>query len=137
MKKKVVRLTEEDLVRIVKKVVSEQKEIGSKIPTIPFPVAPKWLDNVLEMNDNKYRMSLIHKSIEGLHELLKKIGCNDYNSCIKDIREYRHKFKRALSTVTTVDEPGKVKTSEEKQLERLDELERLLKRAETDSRRPK
>jgi len=93
-----------------------------------FPVAPKWLNNVLEMDDLKYRMSLKHNSIEGLHELLKKLGCNDYRTCIDDIKEYRHKFKKALHTVTTVDEPKGVETAEEKELERLNDLERLLSR---------
>ncbi len=93
-----------------------------------FPVAPKWLNNVLEMDDRQYRMSLMHKSNEGLHELLKKLGCNDYRTCIDDIKEYRHKFKKALDTVTTVDEPKGVETAEEKGLERLNELQRLLSR---------
>jgi len=53
MSKKIVRLTESDLVRIVKRVLREQEEkepqVGDLLDNLEkFPQAPKWIDTFLK-----------------------------------------------------------------------------------------
>lgn len=99
--KKVIRLTESDLIRVIKRVINEQEEPSvnnvlnnlNRVPTNP----PAWLNKFFNLPTQQFN-EFTKKSKLNLKEprnhieilnTLKSIGCVNFEKCFNELNKYR------------------------------------------------
>jgi hypothetical protein len=102
--KKVVRLTESDLIRVIEKVIREQEKQPSvntllnKLDDVPTEV-PGWLNNFLKMKKPEFNkfVSLYKtnrvRTPTPIFETLKSMGCKDFKTCLNELEKYKHQLR--------------------------------------------
>ena len=102
MSKKIVRLTESDLVRIVKRVLIEQGEsqVGDLLSNLDkFPQAPKWVDTFLKYSDQKFQDYVLNAPEEKHKAELERMGCTDMKKCVDELNRYGYELNKAYKSV--------------------------------------
>jgi len=104
MSKKIVRLTESDLVRIVKRVLREQEEkepqVGDLLSNLEkFPQAPKWIDTFLKYPNLQFNKYINDNNRSRQMGLLNNLGCTDMKKCVDELNRYGYELNKAYKRV--------------------------------------
>jgi hypothetical protein len=101
--KKVIRLTENDLVRVIKRVIQEQQAVHKlldKLSDMPVnklsdvPEAPLWLNNLLQLEESEFSK---YNEPEHFRDYLRKMGNKDLKIYHDELRRYVLDLQNSLS----------------------------------------
>jgi hypothetical protein len=103
MGKKIVRLTESDLVRIVKRVLKEQEkepQVGDLLSNLDkFPQAPNWIDTFLKFQNYEFSKYINDNNRSRQMGLLNNLGCTDMKKCVDELNRYGYELNKAYKRV--------------------------------------
>jgi hypothetical protein len=101
--KKVIRLTENDLVRVINKVIQEQQAVSGlldKLEDVPS-VEVGWLNKFLKMR--KFEFGKFAREFNAKHvtnprpivDTLKSMGCKNFKTCLDELKEYEFNLEKS------------------------------------------
>jgi hypothetical protein len=101
--KKVIRLTENDLVRVINKVIQEQQAVSGlldKLEDVPS-VEVGWLNKFLKMR--KFEFGKFAREFNAKHvtnprpivDTLKSMGCKNFKTCLQELKEYEYNLRNS------------------------------------------
>ena len=103
MGKKIIKLKESDLVRIIERVIREEGEefnVGDLLKNLnKFPTAPKWVDTFLRYEDKIFEKYTRYYDPSQQIDLLKDLGCTDMNKCLDELNKYGYELNKAYRRV--------------------------------------
>jgi hypothetical protein len=101
--KKVIRLTENDLIRVINKVIQEQQAVSGlldKLEDVPS-VEVGWLNKFLKMR--KFEFGKFAREFNAKHvtnprpivDTLKSMGCKNFKTCLDELKEYEFNLEKS------------------------------------------
>jgi hypothetical protein len=101
--KKIIRLTENDLIRVINKVIQEQQAVSGlldKLEDVPS-VEVGWLNKFLKMR--KFEFGKFAREFNAKHvtnprplvDTLKSMGCKNFKTCLDELKEYEFNLEKS------------------------------------------
>lgn len=103
MGKKIIRLTESQLVNIIERVIKEEGEefnVGDLLKNLnKFPTPPKWIDTFLRYEDKIFKKYTRYSDPSQQIGLLNDLGCTDMDKCLDELNRYGYQLNKAYRRV--------------------------------------